>query len=124
MRIYLAHNYEAQEYLKNIRLLLEQNGHKVTSSWIDCKDTSNGGNRSINAHRDLLDIISADWVLFFSEDFNGKPGRGKWVEFGYALGLRKRITIIGDEQKSIFLTAADEVHESVEEFLSIEGNKW
>lgn len=122
-KIYLAHNYEAQEYLKiNVRPLLESNGFKITSNWLDCKDSSNKGNRRQNAKTDIRDIDNADVFLYFSESFAGKSGKGKWVEFGFAVAQDKEIYIIGDDKGSIFLTLAHGCFETVKDFIKVYKN--
>lgn len=105
MKIYLAHNYDAQKYLADIVVpLLTEFNHVTTSRWIECADDSNTGNREQNALNDIEDIRRSDFLMFFSDDYMGESGKGKWFELGFAMALGKSVVIIGSTFSSIFLT--------------------
>lgn len=105
MKIYLAHNYDAQKYLADIVVpLLAEFNHVTTSRWLECTDDSNTGNREQNALNDIEDIRRSDFLMFFSDDYMGESGKGKWFELGFAMALGKSVVIIGSKFSSIFLT--------------------
>lgn len=55
------------------------------------------------ANEDLADVGTCDtFVLFTEERGVPQPGGGRFVEFGYALALGKRLVIIG-EVENLFL---------------------
>lgn len=100
MKIYLASNYITHPEMRSLALILVSMGHAVTSEWINGTDTDDWAQYWAQyAQRDLRDIDVADTVIFFSGNPKGCRKRGaKHVEFGYALGLFKRIFIVGKRQ--------------------------
>ena len=95
MTVYIAHNYGAREMLKSLVIpAIESKGLKVSSRWI-LEDMSTCP-RLTCANADIADLRKADILLFFSSDYNSKPGRGKHVELGYALALDKIVVLVGE----------------------------
>lgn len=109
MKVYLAARYSRNDEMRGVRDVLEVLGHQVTSRWID----QHGGNllessvaEKLNsdpdgcakyAQVDVDDLMAADVVVSFtSADGGGKGGRH--VEFGLALGLGKRLVIVGPRE--------------------------
>lgn len=103
MRIYLAARYSRREEMKALATALRLSGFTVTSRWLY---ESNPLNTQLGddppafyqetALLDLLDIDTADAILFFAEDpLIGTPRGGRHVEFGYALARGKRCIVIG-----------------------------
>ena len=107
--IYLAARYSRNEEMRGVRDVLQALGYEVTSRWID----QHGGNllESIVAEKlnadpaecskyaavDVDDLTRADTVVSFtSADGGGKGGRH--IEFGLALGLGKRLVIVGPRE--------------------------
>lgn len=105
MKIYIAHNYGARIVLRDVIPQLEAMGHQITSRWVtdDAHDTINGA----NARADLDDIDRADAVLLFVDQWGDRPGKGKYVELGYAIGIRKRVILIGKDDGCIFYHLTD-----------------
>src|SRR5882762_2121823 len=93
MTIYLAHNLVAATHLtKEIVPLLTGMGHEITSSWIyGDKSTS----QKEVAEQDLSDLIAADVIIHFADQYGESPGRGKYVELGFAYAISKRIIVVG-----------------------------
>lgn len=106
MKIYIAHNYAARQWiLDEIKPKLEALDIEITSDWL----SGNHTNREITyqakyARIDLHDIVRADCLLYFASKFDGHPGCGKHIELGYALGLSREVVIVGttDDLNSIF----------------------
>lgn len=109
MKIYLAARYSRNAEMRGVRDVLQGLGHEVTSRWID----QHGGSlpESIAASKlnedpegaypfaeaDVEDLAAADTVVSFtSADGGGKGGRH--VELGLALGLGKRVLIVGPRE--------------------------
>jgi hypothetical protein len=106
--IYLAARYSRNAEMRRIRDALQALGHEVTSRWID----QHGGNllesivaEQLNAEPeqcahyaevDLDDLRAADTVISFTSEGGGKGGRH--VEYGLALGLGKRLVIVGPRE--------------------------
>lgn len=119
MKIYLAARYSQHPDLKILRSQLENLGHSVTSSWLDIggksftlEELENESDRcSIRGQADLDDVVEADCLIFVSSQ-GGKGGRH--VEYGIALGLGKRIIILG-HRENVFHTLTDEVYTTTSE---------
>lgn len=109
MKIYIAHNYAAREVLPQAIAHLNSLGHEVTSRWIT--DDAHEGNNATTAQMDLDDIDRADALLFFTDNHGERPGKGKYVEMGYAIGWR-RLYVTGSVRelvtKKIFLYGKDQ----------------
>lgn len=102
MKIYLAHNFEARESLKQTATLLKSLGHEVTSSWIQTEPPYLKGH-AYYANMDLHDIDRADAILHFVNNFGEKSGKGKYIELGYAIAKEKRIFLFGTtDQDCVF----------------------
>jgi hypothetical protein len=108
-KIYLAARYSRNAEMRGVRDVLQALGYEVTSRWIG----QHGGNllESIVAEQlnadpagcskyaeiDIDDLRAADVVISFtSADGGGKGGRH--VEYGLALGLGKRLVIVGPRE--------------------------
>jgi len=109
MKIYLAAKYARKDEIQLVATLLEQLGHKITATWfgekykpgVQMKQLRHDTHVKI-AGRDLKEIAKADALVFFAEDQNNQPPRGgRHVEFGYALGLGKKVYVVG-ERENIF----------------------
>jgi len=105
MKIYLAHNFKARWWLRDYKALLELNGHKVTSRWItqNYPEIRTHEIEQKAALEDLEDIDAADALILFTDQYGDSPGKGKFMEYGYALAKGKQIYIHGkDIQSCIF----------------------
>lgn len=116
MKIYIAHNYAAREVLPQAIAHLNVLGHEVTSRWIT--DDAHEGNNATTAQVDLDDIDRANALLFFTDNYGERPGKGKYVELGYAIALNQVsgnrthgdhvMRIIPDQKPKIFLYGKDQ----------------
>ncbi len=102
MNVYLAHNFDARFLLRETAVpFLESRGHFVTSRWIKDEHHAESSAESM-AVADLEDIDAASTLILYVEQFGERPGRGKWIEFGYALRAGKRIILVGGDRKCVF----------------------
>lgn len=122
MKIYLAARYSRREELCAYRTELESMGHTVTSRWLNGShqiDKSgvpigdkgeklvegDGGADTPEANRlrshfvteDCADVQEAEIVISFTEPPRSALGNrgGRHVEFGMAIGLKKRLIVVG-----------------------------
>jgi hypothetical protein len=110
MKIYIAHNYAARQMLAySVVPILTDLGHVITSRWItDYPNHDDGSNQTQQALIDLVDIDLADALLFFTHNYGNLPGKGKYVELGYAIGLNtgntgmKKIFLFGTDDSCVF----------------------
>jgi len=119
MKIYLAHNYSARFWLREeVVPKLQAAGYEVCSSWVfDPVEMNEAPGDS--AGRDLGDLCQSDIFIFFADQYGEIPGRGKFIEFGYAMGISPTV-IIGSKKSydsCVFFALADEYFETVDSFL-------
>lgn len=108
MKIYLAARYSRHPEMREVRAILEAHGFTITSRWIDTGDdgTPEFNSNYLNSEpwfcaeysrADVDDLTAADYVVSYTG--NGGGGRGgRHVEFGLAMGLRKRLVIVGPRE--------------------------
>jgi nucleoside 2-deoxyribosyltransferase len=102
MKIYVANNFSSRNFLNTFVFpLLRQYGHEITSRWATDADHEREGELN-EALKDLEDIQRSDAILLFTDNFGDRPGRGKYVELGYALALNKTIFVFGQVQDMVF----------------------
>lgn len=104
MKFYLAHNYDAREALaRDVVPLFEAAGHSITSRWItEREEGRSDDDQRLYAERDLEDIRLADALVHFSDQVGPTPGRGKYIELGYAIGIGKPVIAIGPANLTVF----------------------
>ena len=110
VKIYIAHNFVARNILRETIKNLETLGHEVTSTWITDDSHLEHKNARQSAIEDLMDIDRADALILFVEQFGDSHGRGKYIEFGYAIAKRKKVYIYGSNPGCIFYNLP-EVHQ-------------
>jgi nucleoside 2-deoxyribosyltransferase len=100
MKVYLAHNFAAREWLKEFVIpYIEDYGHKVTSSWITDDRHLTPSYKTQSAVVDLQEIEEAGAIVFFADQFGFTPGEGKFVELGYAIRAGKIVIVVGGKDK-------------------------
>jgi nucleoside 2-deoxyribosyltransferase len=108
MKVYLAHNFLARDWLREtVKPFFEAAGHVVTSRWITDEHhllvgygpvpSASSAAAFAAAVNDLEDIESAGALVLFAEQYSDRPGRGKYVEFGYALRAGKTVVVVGSQ---------------------------
>lgn len=107
MKIYLAARYIHHPWLRDVAAELTAMGHEVTSRWIQgghelSKEGSAAAaeaDRRRFAMEDVEDLRAADCCLSFTEAPRSTNSRGgRHVEFGLALGLGKRVIVVGHRE--------------------------
>lgn len=117
MKVYVATKIANLNNGIKLAYKLQRMGIEVTSRWLECEgeerpDPPEGGNRKEFRNSDfrwqkfaekwgqydLDDVARADAVILLPQD----ECVGTWVEFGYALGLRKPIYYVGNRGYSVF----------------------
>jgi hypothetical protein len=99
--VYLSARFERRAELNDYRVELELAGVDVTSRWLtDPPLELTDAAWPTLATQDVEDIGRAAGLVLFTEP--GRPGNGaRHVEFGVALGMGKRLIIVG-EPENIF----------------------
>jgi len=101
MQLYIAgHN---QEEAKKAATILFEAGHSITSRWLynDFKPTEEYSlsERKDIACMDASDVIASDAVVLLSSP--EKVSGGKFVEVGIAIGLGKKVFIVGRRENML-----------------------
>ena len=117
MKIYLAAKFEQQKTMRSVRDFLVNDGHEVTSRWIDVEHESDEAHtvtdemRIEYAQMDIDDVLKADALIAFSHP-RSEPGigGGRHVEFGIALQAGKDIIVVGPKGEHIFHWCQDVIH--------------
>ncbi len=90
--VYLAHNYAAREWLRRVVVpFFVAEGVDVTSAWVIGEVQKHD---SSEAKASMLDIDRSGSVLFFASNYGETPGRGKYIEVGYALHAGKQVIVV------------------------------
>lgn len=93
--VYLSSRFERRSELNGYRSELEAAGVEVTSRWLtDPTPELTDDAWQVLARKDVEDIRRAEGLVLFAEP--DRPGAGgRHVEFGIALGLGKRLLVVG-----------------------------
>jgi hypothetical protein len=108
-KVYLAARYSRNEEMRGVRAVLMALGCEVTSRWIDCHGGKYPGSftcEQLNddpgycaavGRNDVEDLAAADTVVSFTSPGGGGKG-GRHVACGLALGLGKRLILVGPRE--------------------------
>ena len=102
MKIYLSARYSEQGLMRLRREELQDNGHEVTSRWLDEKyksfeEVATREEVLEIAIRDLDDIYACDVLIAFT--YGGKTTHGvRFHEQGYAQALNKELWLVGEPE--------------------------
>jgi hypothetical protein len=108
MKVYLAARYSRYPDLQHVARELVAMGHEITSRWIKgdhqisdagLSSEAKAFERARFATEDLADLLIADCCISFTETPRGTNSRGgRHVEYGIALGLAKRLIVVGPRE--------------------------
>jgi len=125
MKIYVAGKWKEREKVRSIMDMLEARGHIITCDWT--KHTLPENIELDRAHKEKSFIKDYNWAknghkTYAKEDLNGvrtcdvlvayMPDtdvfyKGAWIEVGIALGLDKKVIIIGKDVTTVFLSLSN-----------------
>jgi hypothetical protein len=117
VKVYLAAKFGQKNEMRTVRDFLTNEGHEVTSRWIDVEHQEDASHTVTDAHRieyakmDVDDVLAADALIAFS-GLRSEPsiGGGRHVEFGIALQAGKDIIVVGPKGEHIFHWCQDIIH--------------
>jgi len=106
MKVYLAAQYPWKDTITKYAEQLRANGIEVTSSWLEEPHAPNtklqqlpDEQHTYYAMNDLNDVDRSDMLVLFSVDpSTAVPRGGRHVEFGYALGKRMPVIVVGPKE--------------------------
>ena len=115
MKFYIAAKWQSRAEVRTLMNLLEARGHTITVDWTTHVNPQNQSILQEWAERDEEGVKQCD--IFIGLFRESEVGNGAVVEMGIALGLGKRIWIVGDAIDScIFM-----LHPLVTKFPNIEA---
>jgi len=108
MKVYIAARFSRRSEANKLANMLMAKGYEITSRWVlpECDHVMPTGlssqaedsERRRYAREGLEDIGACDWMISLTDEPRNNGRGGKHVEFGYALGLGKSLTIIGPRE--------------------------
>lgn len=107
MKIYIAGMYSRRLELLETSRMFSAAGHKITARWLNGDEEKPGMTQRDKGQMDVDDVVAADVVILFStpKAMFKEPGEGvsggRHFEFGLALGLRKKMILVGPPE-SVF----------------------
>lgn len=135
MKIYLTGRFSKRHILHKIGQELMLRGHEIVSRWtlpdsdhvvpIGMSPQAADAERVRFALEDIEDIYNCDWMVNLMEEPRNDGRGGRHVEYGMAIALAKRLTIIGPRE-TVFhhldqhhrFAATVEHYDTVEEFVN------
>ena len=117
MKLYLAAKFGQKNEMRSVRDFLVNDGHEVTSRWIDVEHEEDASHtvtdemRCEYAKMDVDDVLAADALIAFAGP-RSEPsiGGGRHVEFGIALQAGRDIIVVGPIGEHIFHWCQDVIH--------------
>jgi len=107
-RVYLAARFSRRHECNALGHILKSHGCTITSRWVkpDCEHVLPTGiseqaadhERQQFALEDVEDVRAANWTISFMEEPRGNSRGGRHIEFGMAVALGHRLTIIGPRE--------------------------
>jgi hypothetical protein len=120
MRFYFAARFSKRFALRPFRQQLEALGHVCTSRWLDA-EREDPEALGLCAQEDLIDIVTTDIVVNFTEPPRDNSRGGRHCEFGIGLALNKKLVIIGPREHAFHFLPQVERFASGADFLATLG---
>ena len=122
LKIYVAGKWKERKQVMKIMEMFEARGHLITCDWT--KHTLPENIELDRAHKEKSFVKDYDWAqnghkTYAQEDLEGVRNcevlvaympdpeilyKGAWIEIGIALGLDKKVIIIGKDVTTVFLS--------------------
>jgi nucleoside 2-deoxyribosyltransferase len=111
MKIYLAAGFTRKYDVNQDANLLRRWEHGIVSTW-HAEDSDYKPDSKDRAVRDAVQIQMADVIIVF---IGGNEGCNRFWELGYAMGLGKRVVLIGDYDRCLFERLCHERYDCLED---------
>lgn len=129
MKIYIAARFSKRPEANQLARELMDVGHAITSRWVkpdsDHVTPTGLSKQAADAERqrfaleDLEDVIACDCCVSLMEEPRNNSRGGRHVEFGIAVGLKKKLVIIGPRETVFHHLPEVEHYDTVEDFLNV-----
>lgn len=124
MKWYVTGRFSRQEELADRANDLVMLGDAITSRWLIApsdRDNQTDEEREQHAVENMEDVVKCDGLISFSEEPRKVPKRqelgGRHTEFGLALGLNKRLVVIGPREHTFHYLPLVEHYNTWQDFL-------
>lgn len=108
MKIYIASRFSRRHECNELAQFLKSFGHTITSRWVlpdsdhvipvGPSEQAEDAERQRFALEDFEDVKNADWCISLTETPRNNSRGGRHVEFGMAIALGQRLTVIGPRE--------------------------
>lgn len=127
MNVYIASRFSRRHEANQLAHKLKAKGHVITSRWVlpetdhvlpaGMSAQAADHERRRFAMEDCDDVRACDWMISLMEEPRSNTRGGRHIEFGMALGLGKKLTIIGPRETVFHHLDEVEHFETVEQFM-------
>lgn len=127
MRIYIAARFSRRPEANALANALQALGHTISSRWVKpdsdhvvptgMSEQAADDERKRFADEDIQDVEDCDWMISLMQEPRDNSRGGRHIEFGYALGLGKRLTIIGPRETVFHHLSCVQWFVDMEEFM-------
>lgn len=124
--VYIAARFSRRHEANALARALMGRGYSITSRWVlpeadhvlptGISAQAADAERRRFAMEDVEDVLACDWCISLMEEPRSNTRGGRHIEFGIALGLGKRLTIIGPRETVFHHLDEVEHHETLEAF--------
>lgn len=111
MKIYIAASMHSKKEAKDVAINLQFQGHVITSTWFE----NQSYDKVNDAMADLSEIMQAECVVFLTKEPSSEGGRH--IEFGFALGKKKRLIILGERESCFTYLDYVEQYDSLDDLI-------
>ena len=125
-KVYIAARFSRRHECHKIGKMLQAQGHEIVSRWtlpdsdhvvpVGMSQQAADDERRRFAVEDVEDVLACDWMVSLMEEPRNNSRGGRHIEFGIALGLHKRLTIIGPRETVFHHLPHVEHYDTTEEF--------
>lgn len=108
MEIYIAARFSRRHEANALAQFMKKQGHTITSRWVlpdsdhllprGMSGQAADDERRRFAIEDIEDVHACDWMISLMQIPRNNSRGGRHVEFGIALALGKRLTVIGPRE--------------------------
>lgn len=126
MKIYLASRFSRRHECHELAQFMKSLGHEITARWVKPdsdhiipvgkSEQAADAERERFALEDFEDVRAADWTISLTETPRNDSRGGRHVEFGMAVALGHKLTVIGPRETVFHHLPQVEWFESISEF--------
>lgn len=126
--VYIAARFSRRPEANALARELQNRGHSITSRWVKPETDhvlptgisrqAEDSERRRFAMEDMDDVRQCDWCISLMEEPRSNTRGGRHIEFGVALALNKKLTIIGPRETVFHHLDDIEQYNTIDEFVA------